>query len=207
MQLEVKRLISTCLITTALAVPLVIGKVKSAKAHEIHSEPAEYEVQLEVETEYIPVNSIINLEYKHAPKWKPYSFINLNEDLQKELKAFCDKQQIEYELILAVIKTESDFEWVIGDNGEATGYMQIWKRWWGDFADKYELNIDDETENLKTGTLIIKHLIIKNNGDIGKALTEYNTGEPNETSPYHQEVMKNYKWVTDNADQSTNSNP
>lgn len=49
----------------------------------------------------------------------------INKDLQKYIKGLCDKYNLSFEMVLAVIKQESDFETNNNKNGSDYGLMQL----------------------------------------------------------------------------------
>ena len=55
--------------------------------------------------------------------------IPLDADTQRLLYRACDETGIPYELALAVIKQETNFQNIVGDGGNSIGYMQVQPRW------------------------------------------------------------------------------
>lgn len=132
-----------------------------------------------------------------------YDFIPLDAELQTHIHKLCTEYNIAYGLIISVIKTESEFKWVTGDNGQAIGYMQIWPHWWQDTADTYGLDIYNPTDNVHLGTIILKQALTDNGGDLDKALKQYNSGNPNsESNQYVNKVYRNYEWFKEELSQS-----
>ncbi len=128
-----------------------------------------------------------------------YDFIPLDVDIQVQIFTLCEQYEIAYELILAVIKTESEFQWVIGDSGRSIGYMQIQPRWWQGTADAYGLNINDPVDNVHLGIIILLKGLNDNNGSLDKALKQYNSGNPNYPgNEYISKVYKNMEWILSN---------
>lgn len=130
-------------------------------------------------------------------EWKPYDFIPLDYELQRYIHNLCEKYNISYILILAIIKTESEFDVnCIGDNGNSIGLMQIQPKWWQNIADQYNLNIWVPEDNVHLGILIITNLLNANNGDLDKALKQYNSGNPDFYSDrYINMVFENIKEI------------
>lgn len=125
-----------------------------------------------------------------------YSFISLSEDMQNQIYTICANYEISYELILAVIKTESEFQWVIGDEGQAVGYMQIWPKWWQGTADEHGLDINNPIDNVHLGIIILTDALDDNCGDLNKALKQYNSGNPHyQGNEYIDKVFENYEWI------------
>lgn len=124
-----------------------------------------------------------------------YDFIPLDAELQAHIYELCAEYDIAYGLIVSVIKTESEFQWTTGDNGQAIGYMQIWPYWWQDTADSYGLHINEPIDNVHLGIIILTDALDSNGGDLNKALKQYNSGNPNsESNHYVDKVYQNYKW-------------
>ena len=122
---------------------------------------------------------------------EPIYDIPLDAALQHEIKELCAKYEISYELILAVIMTESSGNAeVIGDGGASAGLMQVQSRWWQWLADEKDLDLNKPVDNVECGILIILFLLEENNGEMDKALTAYNCGNPdNEENMYFETVL------------------
>lgn len=129
----------------------------------------------------------------------PYRFIPLDDEFQEYIHGVCDDYQIAYDLVLAVMKTESEFDdAVIGDRGEAVGLMQIQPRWWQEKADSLGLDIHDNCGNVKLGIIILTEALDRNGGDLNKALKEYNAGTAEYPgNEYIDRVFENYGWILD----------
>ena len=128
-------------------------------------------------------------ELETAPE--PLYDIPLDAALQHEVKELCAKYEISYELILAVIMTESSGNAeVIGDGGASAGLMQVQSRWWQWLADENGLDLNEPLDNVECGILIILLLLEENDGQMDKALTAYNCGNPdNEENMYFETVL------------------
>lgn len=127
------------------------------------------------------------------PVFEAYDFIPLTADLQGAICAACADYEIAYDLILAVIKTESEFDTaVIGDYGHAYGLMQIQPQWWDKLAADKGLPDyrSDAAQNAELGIAILSILLTENGGDLNKALVAYNGG-----SDYPERVYANYAWI------------
>lgn len=123
--------------------------------------------------------------------------IGLTYRMQKQVKKLCKKYQISYELTLAIIKTESEFDInAVGDGGQAIGPCQIWPKWWQDTADRNNLDIKDPVDNVELMLVILQDLLIKTNGDLGQALQYYNTGQYS-GNEYASRVYVNLTYIED----------
>lgn len=136
----------------------------------------------------------------------PYEYIPLSEELQREIYQISNDYEISYELILAVIKTESQFNVeCIGDSGQAIGLCQIWPYWWGKLAAEKNLNIYDPADNVQLCVIILTNALDDNAGDLSKGLKQYNSGNPNyESNDYVNEVYENYTLILDQEENHGN---
>jgi hypothetical protein len=202
-----------CGIGVLVAIPIIIAKIKSGQPEENVRTPSPYEVdvmiaQNETETptveeiikETVKVPEIVTEEAIEVPTeavFSGYDFIPLDEGLQVQIQSLCEQYEIAYNLVLSVIKTESEFQVdVIGDNGDAIGLMQIQPKWWKGLADDNGLDIYEPIDNVHLGILILNKALDDNAGDLNKALKQYNSGNPNYAgNEYVEKVFNNYKEI------------
>ncbi len=159
----------------------------------------ESSVTADLPTEHMttPVESTVQEYITEAENFVAYSFIPLSADLQMSIYAACAQYEIAYDLILAIIKTESEFDAAaIGDSGNAYGLMQIQPRWWDWLAAEKRLTDyrTDPVQNVALGIAILGFLLDENAGDLDKALIAYNGG-----ADYPAKVYANYEWIYDNG--------
>lgn len=159
---------------------------------------SESSVVADLPTEYktTPVESTTQEYITEAESFEVYSFIPLSDDLQASIYIACAKYEIAYDLILAMIKTESEFDTAaIGDSGHAYGLMQIQPRWWDWLAVEKGLSDyrTDAAQNAELGIAILSFLMTENGGDLNKALIAYNGGVD-----YPAKVYANYDWIYKN---------
>ena len=84
---------------------------------------------------------------------------------------------VPYELAIAVVWKESRFRNISGDNGEASGYMQIWKRWHSNRMQELGVSdLNDYESNFRVGCSYLGELLDRY-GNTHKALMAYNAGE------------------------------
>lgn len=203
-----KRKISIMLLIIAIIIVYLFAIIKIEKSQE-EAETTSYKEETELIRQAIGcINEVImktNVEVTESETqgFNGYDFIPLDKELQTHIYKLCTEYDIAYGLIISIIKTESEFKWVIGDNGQAIGYMQIWPHWWQDTADTYGLDIYNPTDNVHLGTIILKQALTDNDGDLDKALKQYNSGNPNsESNQYVDKVYRNYKWYKEELSQS-----
>lgn len=118
--------------------------------------------------------------------------ISLTQENQLLIKNIAENFNIDFELILAIIKTESDFQPdLIGDYGNSYGLMQIQPRYWSSFYNEYNctdwFSIKD---NVTVGCAILQYLY-NSYSSTDKVLNAYNTGDPNYYNGYSDKVLNN----------------
>lgn len=205
--------VNSAILAVLISIPIIIAKVKAEQPEANVRTPSPYEIDVMIaqnETETPTVEKIIKDTVK-APEigteeatevlteatFSGYDFIPLEEGLQVQIHSLCEQYEIAYNLVLSVIKTESEFKAdVIGDNGDAIGLMQIQPKWWQGLADDNGLNIYEPIDNVHLGILILNMALDDNAGDLNKALKQYNSGNPNYAgNEYTTKVFGNYEWI------------
>lgn len=115
------------------------------------------------------------------------SDVPLGGETQALLHAACEEAGITYELALAVIRKETEFQNVMGDNGNSYGYMQIQPRWHKDRMERLGVtDLTDPYSNFRVGCDFLAELLRKYT--LEEALTAYNSGKPGK-SEYATSVM------------------
>ena len=115
------------------------------------------------------------------------SDVPLDGDTQAFLHAACEESGITYELALAVIRKETGFQNVMGDNGNSYGYMQIQPRWHEERMERLGVtDLTDPYSNFRVGCDFLAELL--NKYTLEEALTAYNSGKPGK-SEYATSVM------------------
>lgn len=113
--------------------------------------------------------------------------VPLDGDTQALLRAACEETSISYELALAVIRQETEFRNITGDDGRSVGYMQVQRRWHEDRMAR--LGVTDLTDpygNFRVGCDYLAELLEKY--PLEEALTAYNSGKPGK-STYASNVL------------------
>lgn len=107
----------------------------------------------------------------------PYYDVPLSCELQDGLRFACEESGVEMELALAVIKKESGFQNITGDDGESVGYMQIQEKWHRQRMERLGVtDLTDPLSNFRVGCDYLAELL--ENYTLQEALTAYNTGSP-----------------------------
>jgi hypothetical protein len=112
---------------------------------------------------------------KITPELQPAS------DLNQVVSAASDKHQIDPDLIISVIRAESDFNPNARSSKGAEGLMQLMP---GTASRLGVANTFDPAANIDGGTQYLRELLLKYNGDMVKALAAYNAG-PGRVEQYH----------------------
>lgn len=123
------------------------------------------------------------------------SDVPLEAEEQRALYASCDEFGVPYEVALAVIKQETNFRNVTGDNGNSYGYMQIQPRWHQSRMERLGVtDLMDAESNFRVGCDYLAELLSKHT--VEEALTAYNSGSAGQ-SEYATSVMgymEEYRW-------------
>ena len=102
--------------------------------------------------------------------------VPLDGETQAFLRSACEEAGITYELALAVIRQETEFSNVVGDNGDSIGYMQIQPRWHEERMERLGVtDLEDPYGNFRVGCDFIAELLSKYT--LEEALTAYNSGK------------------------------
>lgn len=103
--------------------------------------------------------------------------VPLPADLQITLHDAAEEFGVDYELALAVIWQETNFQNVTGDGGNSIGYMQVQERFHGDrMADLGVTDLTDPCSNFRVGCSYLAEMIERYDGSTEMALVAYNAG-------------------------------
>lgn len=138
---------------------------------------------------------MITVDETQVAPVQPIYDIPLPAELQHGIRELADRYEVSFELVLAVIMTESSGKVdTIGDGGASVGLMQIQPKWYGDLITDTGLSVDKPIENVELGIRILLGFIEENNGSLDRALKQYNSGSPDyEGNEYIEQV---YEWLT-----------
>ena len=113
--------------------------------------------------------------------------VPLDGETQAFLRSACEEAGITYELALAVIRQETDFRNIVGDNGDSIGYMQIQPRWHEERMERLGVtDLANPYSNFRVGCDFLAELLEKYT--LEEALTAYNSGKAGQ-SEYATSVM------------------
>lgn len=102
--------------------------------------------------------------------------VPLDGETQAFLRSACEEAGITYELALAVIRQETDFRNVVGDNGDSIGYMQIQPKWHEERMERFGVtDLADPYSNFRVGCDFLAELLSEYT--LEEALTAYNSGK------------------------------
>lgn len=162
--------------------------------HEIETLPAGFETpERGTDTVCAETQPVTECQTQVAPEQHIYD-IPLSPELQNSVRELADEYGLSYELVLAVIMTESSGRAdTVGDGGDSIGLMQIQPKWYGELIAKTGLSVDKPAENVELGILILRGFMEENDGSLDKALKQYNSGNPD--FPDNGYIEKVYEWL------------
>lgn len=148
---------------------------------------------LEYENDTLPAELLTDNEESEVAPVQLYD-IPLSAELQQDIRELAERYEVPYELVLAVIMTESSGKAdAVGDGGASVGLMQIQPKWYGELITESGLSVDKPIENVELGIRILLGFIEENDGSLDKALKQYNSGNPDyEGNEYIERV---YEWL------------
>ena len=191
-----KKRITTEVITVLAITMLVIHLIrlepptvepKAIVTAEIHIENLE-----RFQSSIIPVDVQVVEIQNVEPIENLFYEIPLSDGDQLLIREISNQFGIDYELLLAIIKTESEFnQYDVGDNGHSFGIMQIQPRWWTSNFNAYECESwFDIRDNVTVGCSILQHFYQKY-GQTALVLNAYNSNKPNNYNGYSDRVLRN----------------
>lgn len=169
----IKQMVLAAFMCAAVVIPGMLA-VNAATAKE-QAKQAEIKAQAEqVVVEQIAEVKAVEQEPVVLKHWDN---IPLDAELQNYIVDTCDTYGIQPEIIMAMIKRESNFKAdTIGDKGEAYGLCQVWVRW--HYKRMLKLDCTNLLDPYHNVTVAIDYLaeLYGKYGDMAKALTAYNRG-------------------------------
>lgn len=165
-----------------LLVVAAVFLIRDAEAHEAQQIPPL--VILEAE------ETVVGDEHMAALLPEPAWFredIPLEPEVQEALYAACTETGLRYELMLALVRKETDYRNVMGDGGESYGYCQVQPKWHSERMERLGVaDLMDPTSNFRVACDYLAELLERY--DLPQALTAYNSGKPGE-SEYAETVI------------------
>lgn len=148
---------------------------------------------LEHENDTLPAELLTDNEESEVAPVQLYD-IPLSAELQQDIRELAERYEVSYELVLAVIMTESSGKAdAVGDGGASVGLMQIQPKWYEKLISETGLSVDKPIENVELGIRILLGFTEENDGSLDKALKQYNSGNPDyEGNEYIERV---YEWL------------
>lgn len=138
---------------------------------------------------------MITVDEEQVAPVQPIYDIPLPAELQHGIRELADRYEVSFELVLAVIMTESSGKAdAVGDGGASVGLMQIQPKWYEDLITDTGLSVDKPIENVELGIMILLGFIDENDGSLDRALKQYNSGNPDYEGNEHIEQV--YEWIT-----------
>lgn len=115
--------------------------------------------------------------------------IPLSYELQAMLYGACLEFEVPYELALAVIEQETNFQNVTGDDGASEGYMQVQQRFHKDRMDELGVtDLMDPESNFRVACHYLRDLFDRY-GDTHKVLMAYNAGPSGAAKLWSEGIM------------------
>lgn len=162
----------------------IVAVVLLARGAEAYEAPIPPLVILEAE------ETVIEDEHMAAlipePAWLRED-IPLEPEVQEALYAACTETGLRYELMLALVRKETDYRNVMGDGGESYGYCQVQPKWHSERMERLGVtDLMDPASNFRVACDYLAELLERY--DLPQALTAYNSGKPGE-SEYAETVI------------------
>lgn len=130
------------------------------------------------------------------------SSIDIDMEIYNAVVKYAAEYEIDEKLILAVIKTESDFDQYALSYADCKGLMQLNDIFFKEEMKEFGItDIYDIDSNIHLGTYYLRDCINKSNGDIKLALMMYNEGYSGALNTFNNYGYSNYAYkVFDNID-------
>lgn len=97
-----------------------------------------------------------------------YRYIDcpLSEELQRAIFDICEKRNVSFELVMAVIRNESRFKAdAVGDHGNSVGLMQIQERWHSGLMEELGVSsLYDPIGNVEVGVALLQQYLEESDG-------------------------------------------
>ena len=159
----------------------------------LHPDPAD-PVELPKATDTVIVQKMNDLgtaEFCSNGYLQPVFYdCGLSLDLQEDLREACEESGVDMALALSVIQQETNFQNIVGDNGNSYGYMQVQPRWHQERMDRLGVtDLMDPASNFRVGCDYLAECLDRY--PMASALSAYNSGRP-DLVPYAEQVIDIY---------------
>lgn len=153
--------------------------------------------EIETSVNNIEINNILDT----------YDFIPLERGLQVSIKDLCIKYDFDYDILLAIIRTESNFqENIVSSDGHDFGLCQVRDTYWDSIAQENNLyNWKTVSyENVELALIILTQCKLLADNNIENMLKYYNLGcikdfiMYEDGTTYYTRFIDNYNWVLAN---------
>ena len=119
-------------------------------------------------------------EVKQVEEAKQYRYIQgcpLSKELQRDIFDICEKYNVSFEFVMAVINRESRFDInAEGDGCESVGLMQVQEKWHSELMEELGVSdLYDPVENVEVGVALLANYFAEHE-DVYFVLMKYNGG-------------------------------
>lgn len=135
---------------------------------------------LESVPEYIKLPPMVQEAAPEVIEVKQYRYIQgcpLSKELQQEIFDICEKYNVSFEFVMAVINRESRFDInAEGDGCESVGLMQVQEKWHSELMEELGVtDLYDPVENVEVGVALLANYFAEHE-DVYFVLMKYNGG-------------------------------
>jgi len=191
-----KTIKSEVIITVTISIALGMLAINLTKLEPPTIQPSKTAIHIEsverFQSSIVPVD-VQSVEIQNTEPIASLLYdIPLSDSDQLLIREISNQFGIDYELLLAIIKTESEFKPNdVGDNGNSLGILQVQPQWWTSNFNAYECkDWFDIRDNVTVGCSILQYLY-QHYGETIKVLNAYNSNKPNNFNGYSDKVLIN----------------
>lgn len=153
--------------------------------------------QIEVEKNNLePILDMADQAKDHAKKFTLYNDKLNYEDALKYgfyVEVYARKRNLDPDLVVAIIITESHANYLVESSVGAIGLMQIHYKVWKKVIDLSKKELFEPKTNIRYGTKILKYYLDRYDGNVVDAVRAYNTGSRKKLNPnYTTKVLNTY---------------
>lgn len=111
------------------------------------------------------------------PEYRYIQDCPLSKEVQQGIFDICERYNVAFELVMAVIQRESNFNAAaVGDHGDSVGLMQIQEKWHSELMEELGVtDLYDPLENVEVGVALLAQYF-KEGKEVYYALMKYNGG-------------------------------